>query len=119
MGMTIEKNGQPIDLSSVYGGLGQFEDALESPSVTYEGIQTHYEHLVRKSEGVFADAGVKTCVLDAEPRASSRGHRAHDRVTWSWWFRGRPLLGKEAASPLVTLVDFANQLSRPARCPSM
>ncbi|MGI6667307.1 MAG: TldD/PmbA family protein [Bacillota bacterium] len=111
VGMTIEKNGQPIDLSSVYGGLGQFEDALESPSVTYEGIQTHYEHLVRKSEGVFADAGVKTCVLDAE-LAGILAHEAIGHTTEADLVLGGsvagPLLGKEAASPLVTLVDFAN-----------
>ncbi len=109
--MTIVKDGKPVDLTSVYGGLGQFEDRLQSPSVIYEGIQTHYEHLVKKSEGVFADAGAKTCVLDAE-MAGILAHEAIGHTTEADLVLGGsvagPMLGKEAASPLVTLVDFAN-----------
>jgi TldD protein len=109
--MTIEKDGKPVELTSVYGGLGQFEDALESPSQTFEGIQSQYEHLVKKSEGVFADAGIKTCVLDAE-LAGILAHEAIGHTTEADLVIGGsvagPLLNHEAASPLVTLIDFAN-----------
>lgn len=109
--MTVEKDGKPVDLSSVYGGLGQFEDAFESPGDIYGGLQTHFEHLMKKSEGVFADAGVKTCVLDAE-LAGILAHEAIGHTTEADLVLGGsvagPLLNKEAASPLVTLADFAN-----------
>ncbi|NLA59856.1 MAG: TldD/PmbA family protein [Firmicutes bacterium] len=109
--MTVGKDGQPVDLSSVYGGLGQFEDVFESPNAIYEGLRTHYEHLMKKREGVFAEAGVKTCVLDAE-LAGILAHEAIGHTTEADLVVGGsvagPLLNKEAASPLVTLIDFAN-----------
>ncbi len=111
VGMTIEKDGKPVELSSVYGGLGQFEDVFESPDEIFEGIATHYEHLMKKREGVFADAGVKTCVLDAE-LAGILAHEAIGHTTEADLVIGGsvagPLLNKEAASSLVTLVDFAH-----------
>lgn len=111
VGMTIEKDGKPVELASTHGGLGQFEDVFKSPSSTYETIETQYGHLVKKSEGVFADAGTKTCVFDAE-LAGILAHEAIGHTTEADLVMGGsvagPLLGKEAASPLVTLVDFAN-----------
>lgn len=109
--MALEKDGKPVELASVYGGLGQFEDVLESPSATFSELRSQYEHLVKKSEGVFADAGIKTCVLDAELAGilahEAIGHTTEADFVLSGSVAG-PLLNKEVASPLVTLVDFAN-----------
>ncbi len=109
--MSVEKDGMPVELSSVYGGLGQFEDVFETPDEIYEGLNGHYEHLMKKREGVFAEAGRKTCVLDAE-LAGILAHEAIGHTTEADLVLGGsvagPLLGKEVASPLVTLVDFAN-----------
>jgi len=67
--------------------------------------------VLSKAEGVFADAGVKTCVLDAE-LAGILAHEAIGHTTEADLVLGGSVasafLGKEAASPLVTLVDFAN-----------
>lgn len=109
--LCVEKDGEPVDLYQVYGGLGQFEDVFESPSVLFPGIEEQYEHLMRKREGVYADAGVRTCVLDAE-LAGILAHEAIGHTTEADIVLGgsvaKQLLGKEVASPLITLVDFAN-----------
>ena len=109
--LTLEKEGDPIELTSVFGGLGQFEDVLVSPDSVFEGIGTLYQQLVQKSEGGFAKAGTRTCVLDAD-LAGILAHEAIGHSTEADLVMGGsaagPLLNKEAASPLITLVDFAN-----------
>ncbi len=109
--MSIHRDGRPVDLGKTYGGLGQFEDVFESPAVLLAGLEEQYQHLARKAEGVFADAGVRTCVLDAE-LAGILAHEAIGHTTEADLVMGGSvagaLVGKEAASPLVTLVDFAH-----------
>lgn len=109
--LVVEKNGEPVDLYQVYGGLGQFEDVFETPSVLFSEIEKQYEHLMRKREGIHADAGPKTCVLDAE-LAGILAHEAIGHTTEADIVLGgsvaRHLIGQEVASPLITLVDFAN-----------
>lgn len=109
--LCVEKDGEPADLYQVHGGLGQFEDVFESPDVLFPEIEKQYEHLMRKSEGVYPDAGLKTCVLDAE-LAGILAHEAIGHTTEADIVLGgsvaQHLIGQEVASPLVTLVDFAN-----------
>jgi len=117
--MSMERDGKPVELSKTYGGLGQPEDVLGSPLDLSDLIEEQYQHLVRKSEGVFANAGLRTCVLDAD----LAGILAHEAIghtieadlvmagsVASGW------IGKEVASPLITLVDFANTFDG-APCP--
>ncbi len=109
--LSVEKDGAPVELMESYGGLGQFEDVFESPSSLWEGIERQYQHLMKKSEGVFAEAGVKTCVLDAE-LAGILAHEAIGHTCEADLVMGGSVagdwIGKQVASPLVTLVDFAN-----------
>ncbi|QUL98557.1 MAG: TldD/PmbA family protein [Candidatus Fermentithermobacillus carboniphilus] len=109
--LSVEKDGKPVELSDSYGGLGQFEDVFESPASIFDGIEKQYQHLMKKKEGVFPEAGVKTCVLDAE-LAGILAHEAIGHTTEADLVMGGSvaggLLGKEVASPLITLVDFAN-----------
>lgn len=109
--LSVEKDGTPVELMESYGGLGQFEDVFESPSSLWEGIERQYQHLMKKSEGVFAEAGVKTCVLDAE-LAGILAHEAIGHTCEADLVMGGSVagdwIGKEVASPLITLVDFAN-----------
>jgi TldD protein len=109
--LAVERDGRPVELGKSYGGLGQFEDVFCEPSALFDGIEEQHQHVLRKAEGVFADAGVKTCVLDAE-MAGILAHEAIGHTTEADLVLGGSVaskfLGKEAASPLVTLVDFAN-----------
>lgn len=117
--LSLEKDGQPVELAEVYGGLGQFEDVFDSPSSLYEAIDRQFEHLAKKSEGVYPKAGVHTCVLDAN-LAGILAHEAIGHTCEADLVRGGSVagdwIGKQVASPLVTLVDFANT-ALGERCP--
>ena len=109
--LTIEKDGIPIELYEIFGSRGQFEDVFEKPSDLFPGIEKLYNHLVKKTEGVFPDAGDKECVLDAD-LAGILAHEAIGHTTEADLVLGGSVAGnlinKEAASPLVNLTDFAN-----------
>lgn len=112
--LTMQKDGKPVNLSKSYGGRGQPEDVLESPSALNDGLSEQYEHLVRKSEGVFANAGIRTCVLDAD-LAGILAHEAIGHTIEADIVMGGSVaagwIGKEVANPLVTLVDFAHSFN--------
>ncbi len=109
--LNTETQGQPVDVYQSYGGLGHFEDAIMAPEELFERIEQQYRHLMEKARGVHANAGVHTCVLDAE-LAGILAHEAIGHTTEADLVMGDsvagPLLGKECASPLVTLCDYAN-----------
>jgi len=109
--MTIEKNGEPINLYDFLGGLGQFEDVFLSPINLYSKIDSLYEHLINKSEGVYAEAGLKECVLHAN-LAGILAHEAIGHTTEADLVLGGSVAGsninKQVASPLVNLVDYAH-----------
>lgn len=109
--MTVDKNGEPISLYEVFGGLGQFEDVFLSPKDLYNKIDILYEHLVDKSEGVYAEAGLKECVLHAN-LAGILAHEAIGHTTEADLVLGGSVAGsnlnKQVASPLISLVDYAH-----------
>ncbi|HHT85930.1 MAG: TldD/PmbA family protein [Bacillota bacterium] len=109
--LSFIKDGQPVEFARPYGGLGHFEDLFTAPGELYGKIEEQYHHLMKKSEGVFADAGLKTCVLDAELAGilahEAIGHTTEaDMVISGSVAQGK--IGQQVASPLVTLVDFAH-----------
>ena len=109
--LSVERDGGPVELYEVFGGLGQFEDVFASPADMYSEIASMHEHLMRKSEGVYAQAGPQECVLDAD-LAGILAHEALGHTTEADIVLGGSVapdyLGREAASPLVTLIDFAH-----------
>ncbi len=109
--LTVERDGIPFELYDVHGGLGQFEDVFDDPEDLFEGIEEQHGHLMRKAEGVYPDPGIKECVLDAE-LAGILAHEALGHTTEADIILGGSVapkyLGREAASPLITLVDFAH-----------
>ncbi|MCH7632291.1 MAG: hypothetical protein IIB59_03675 [Planctomycetes bacterium] len=64
--MTITTDGEPISLLGSYGGLGHFEDQFHGLDALYAGLDRQYEHLQHKASGIYAEAGVKECILDAD-----------------------------------------------------
>lgn len=109
--LTMENNSEPVDLYDIFGGLGQFEDKFSSPEELYEDIDRLYEHLRKKSEGVYASPGMKDVILDAD-LAGILAHEAIGHTTEADLVLGGSIageyLGKQVASPLVTLIDIAN-----------
>lgn len=111
LSMALDKNNDPVEIYDTVGGLGHFEDNFRAPADLFPIIDQLYEHLRKKSEGVYADAGLKECVLDAD-LAGILAHEAIGHTTEADLVMGGSVaaqyLGKTAASPLVTLVDFAH-----------
>lgn len=109
--LSTEYKGEPVQLFNVYGGLGQFEDLFSTPEVLFGMLDEHYEHLIRKAEGVHPSPGMKECILDAA-LAGILSHEAIGHTTEADIVRGGSVAGdymdQQVASPLVTLVDFAN-----------
>ena len=104
-------NGVPVELYEVIGGLGQFEDNFTNPQSLYERIDKTYERLREKAEGVYANGGLKECIL-ATDLAGILAHEAVGHTTEADFVLSGSIAGeymnKEVASPLVTLVDYAN-----------
>lgn len=109
--LSLEKDGDTVEVYDLAGGHGQFEDNFSRPEDLYLMIDELYEHLVRKSEGVYAKAGLKDCILDAD-LAGILAHEAIGHTTEADFVLGGSVaaeyLNRQAASPLVTLVDFAH-----------
>jgi TldD protein len=109
--MTVDKGGEPVNLYEVFGGLGQFEDVLTAPKDLYGKIDSLYEHLINKSEGVYAEAGLKECVLHPN-LAGILAHEAIGHTTEADLVLGGSIAGsymnKQVASPLISLVDYAH-----------
>jgi len=109
--MTLIKNNEPTELYSLYGGFGQFEDNFSDSSLLFSGIEKQYKNLVEKSEGIYAKAGIKDCILDAD-LAGILAHEAIGHTVEADLVLGGSVaanyMDKKVASELITLVDFAN-----------
>ena len=92
-------------------GAGYFADLFESPQALYDKADAIYEVLMRKREGIYADAGTRDVVLDSK-LAGILAHEAIGHTTEADLVLGGSVaasfLGKQAASEIVTLVDFAH-----------
>ena len=113
--LTMDNNGEPVDLMNVFGGLGQLEDHFLDPSHFYGDIDILVDHLQKKSKGVYADAGVKEVILDAD-LAGILAHEAIGHTTEADLVLGGSVagefMGEQVASELVTLVDYANTMNK-------
>lgn len=108
---TMDKGGNPIELYDIFGEQGQFEDVFGDPSDLYPDIDQLYEQLRHKVEGVYAEPGIKDCILDAD-LGGILAHEAIGHTTEADLVLGGSVaakfMDKQVASPLVSLVDFAH-----------
>ena len=111
--LSMEKNGEPVELMDVFGGLGQLEDHFLDPTQFYADIDSLADHLSRKADGVYSDAGMKDVILDAD-LAGILAHEAIGHTTEADLVLGgsvaREYMGRQVASELVTLIDYANSV---------
>jgi TldD protein len=109
--LTVDADGEPVDLYEVYGGRGQFEDVFNNPSDLFPNIDVLADNLARKSKGIYARPGTHVVVLDSD-LAGILAHEAIGHTVEADGVLGGSIaadaMGKAIASPLVTLVDFAN-----------
>ncbi|NLC52419.1 MAG: TldD/PmbA family protein [Firmicutes bacterium] len=109
--LTVEQDGAPVSLQEVFGGRGQFEALFSTPDALYPKIDQLYEHLMRKREGIYAAAGLKTCILAPE-LTGILAHEAIGHTCEADLVLGGSVVATKldqiVASPLVSLVDFAH-----------
>lgn len=109
--LTMEADGEPVDLYEVYGGLGQFEDVFADPGDLFPTLDILADNLARKSKGVYTRPGTHDVVLDSD-LAGILAHEAIGHTVEADGVLGGSVaadaMDKIVASPLVTLVDFAN-----------
>lgn len=111
IGLTTENNGEPCEIGDVYGGIGHFEEHLTTVDALKDDITTLYNNLMKKNEGVHAVAGVHEVILDAD-LAGILAHEAFGHTVEADLVRNGSIagdyLGKQVASPMISLVDFAH-----------
>ncbi|QOR35543.1 TldD/PmbA family protein [Clostridium sp. 'deep sea'] len=112
--MVIEKNGQPYETMVPFYGLGEFEDVFDNPEDLHYDLSESYKHLVCKSEGVYAKAGYKECILDSK-LAGMLAHEAIGHTTEADIVKSGSIasqyINKQIASPLISIVDFAHTMN--------
>ncbi|PKL25056.1 MAG: peptidase [Spirochaetae bacterium HGW-Spirochaetae-3] len=109
--LTVDADGEPVDLYEVYGGRGLFEDVFDDPGELFPNIDILADNLARKSKGVYAKPGERDVVIDSD-LAGILAHEAVGHTVEADGVLGGSVaadaMGEAVASPLVTLVDFAN-----------
>ena len=104
------KDAKPVELFESFGGEGVFEDNFTNPKELFPKVDTLYAQIMEKAEGIYADAGLKTVILDGMMSGmlahEAVGHTCEADLVLGGSVAG-PSLNKQVASELVSLTDFA------------
>ncbi|MEX0942560.1 MAG: TldD/PmbA family protein [Pseudomonadales bacterium] len=108
---TRDDKGEPVELSDAHGARGQFEDVFTSTAELEQKIDKLYQQLMDKKRAVKPVSGYHTVILAAD-LAGILAHEAIGHTTEGDIVRAGSVagdyIGKQVASDLVTLIDFAN-----------
>lgn len=106
-------DGTNVELYKVFGGRGFFADVFTTPDKLFDGIDELYENLMKKAEGVYADAGYRDVVMHPN-LAGILAHEAVGHTVEADLVLGGSVaahcMNRQVASPLITMVDFAHTL---------
>lgn len=111
--MTAEaSDGTNVELFDVLNcGRGCFTDIFSTPSELYEKVDALHEELMAKRDGVFSEAGICDCIIDASIAGmiahEAVGHTVEADLVLSGSVAASNL-GKQVASEKVSIVDFAH-----------
>ncbi len=110
--LNAESNsGVPLELFGVVGGGDTFDKNFTDFNAVHTKIDELYENLMQKREGVYAEAGLKTCILGGSLSGmlahEAVGHTVEADLVMSGSVAAH-CLNKRVASDLVSLTDFAN-----------
>ena len=113
--------GVTVELMGIYGGWGAFDYQFHTPEEIYPELDKLHEKVMKKREGVYAEAGVKTCILAGE-LSGMLAHEAVGHTVEADMVMGGSvaahMMGKQVASELVSMIDFAHTaLGKPAPLP--
>ncbi|MCL1987177.1 MAG: TldD/PmbA family protein [Firmicutes bacterium] len=104
-------DGVPVSLYEVVSRFGRFDEIFTDPAKLHSLLDSLYESLMKKREGVFANAGLKKCVMHPK-LAGMLAHEAVGHTVEADIVLGGSVaadnLNKQVASELVTMVDFAH-----------
>ena len=109
--MTSETNdGMPVEAFEVIGGEGIFVNNFNNYDEVFSKIDKEYENLMKKREGVYAQAGEKTVILGGM-MTGMLAHEAVGHTVEADIVRNGSValhnLNKRVASDLVNMTDFA------------
>ena len=103
--------GMPVEMFDILGGLGTFDKNFTDTREAFDRVDMLYEKLMRKREGVYPQAGLKTCILGGV-LSGMLAHEAVGHTVEADFVLGGSVaancIGKRVASDLVNLTDFAN-----------
>lgn len=110
--MTAENpSGSPVDITEVFGGYGTFDQQFSDPMLLAERLEDCHKKLMDKRNGVYPKAGVQTVVMGGT-LAGMLAHEAVGHTVEADLVLGGSVaasnLGKQVASELVSLTDFAH-----------
>jgi TldD protein len=104
-------DGVPVELFKPFGGFGHFDALFSDPASLSNDMDILYEQLMQKREGVYSNAGLVKCVLHPE-LAGMLSHEAVGHTVEADLVLGGSVaahnLGRQVASELITMVDFAH-----------
>ena len=104
-------DGIPVELYKIFGGLGHFDSHFTDPALLTTELDTLYESLMHKREGVYSKAGLCKCVMHPD-LAGILAHEAVGHTVEADCVLGGSVagsnLGKQVASELITMIDFAH-----------
>ena len=104
-------DGQPVELYEAPGGEGTFGMNFRDPAEMYPAIDALYEKVMRKREGIYAEAGEKTIILGGMMTGmlahEAVGHTVEADIVLGGSVAAK-MLGKRVGSDLVTMTDFAH-----------
>jgi TldD protein len=104
-------DGIPVELFKAFSHVGRFDEYFKDPVQLEQEVETLYKALMDKREGVYANAGLKKCVLHPD-LAGMLSHEAVGHTVEADLVLGGSVAGynlnKQVASELVSMTDFAH-----------
>ncbi len=108
---TETPSGVPVELFRAVGDYGTFDENFKDPKLIFPEVDKLYEKLMQKKEGVYAQAGMKTCILGGDLCGmlahEAVGHTVEADLVMAGSVAAH-CLNKRVASDKVSLVDFAH-----------
>ncbi|HPX70542.1 MAG TPA: TldD/PmbA family protein [Bacillota bacterium] len=105
------KDGGPVEVFKALGGFGGFDEQFSDPALLYPAVDRIYDNLMKKTEAVYAEAGLRTVIigggLGGMLAHEAVGHTVEADLVIGGSVAGK-CRGKQVASEIVNLTDFAS-----------